>query len=178
MVSLVQTFFVWLCLLSPSARSIIDRLFLYNVEHEEFRELYAGGIACITAPGCIKYSLGFVSCIYYILNTKGTKFILFILVFILLSITATMIARTGLLIALTGVLFLLLAGCRNFKIGSFLAVVSVIIIVTAILVYMASNNVDFVIERFTRLLYLFDVGVDDAFLNSCLLYTSPSPRDA
>ena len=166
MVSLVQTFFVWLCLLSPSARSIIDRLFLYNVEHEEFRELYAGGIACITAPGCIKYSLGFVSCIYYILNTKGTKFILFILVFILLSITATMIARTGLLIALTGVLFLLLAGCRNFKIGSFLAVVSVIIIVTAILVYMASNNVDFVIERFTRLLYLFDVGVDDAFLNS------------
>lgn len=43
---------------------------------------------------------------------------------------------------------------------------SVIIIVTAILVYMASNNVDFVIERFTRLLYLFDVGVDDAFLNS------------
>lgn len=86
------------------------------------------------------------------------------MVFILLSITATMIARTGLLIALTGVLFLLLAGCRNFKIGSFLAVVSVIIIVTAILVYMASNNVDFVIERFTRLLYLFDVGVDEHFL--------------
>lgn len=165
-VSLLQTFFVWLCLLSPSARGIIDRLFLYNVEHEEFRELYAGGIACITAPGCIKYSLGFVSCIYYILNTKGIKFILFILVFILLSITATMIARTGLLIALTGVLFLLLAGCRNFKISYFLAVMSVISIVTAILVYMASNNVDFVIERFTRLLYLFDVGVDDAFLNS------------
>jgi len=166
MVSLLQTFFVWLCLLSPSVRSIIDRLFLYNVEHEEFREFYAGGIACITAPGCIKYSLGFVSCIYYILNTKGFKFIIFILVFILLSITATMIARTGLLIALTGILFLLLAGCRNFKISYFLSVMSVIIIVTAILVYMASNNVDFVIERFTRLLYLFDVGVDDAFLNS------------
>ena len=166
MVSLLQTFFVWLCLLAPSARDIIDKLFLYNVETEELRELYAGGIACIAAPGCIKYSLGFVSCIYYILNTKGIKSILFILLFIFLSITATMIARTGLVITLTGVLFLLLAGCRNFKISQFLTVMSVICIVVATLIYVASNNIDFVAERFARLFYLFEVGVSDAFLNS------------
>ena len=162
-VTIIQTICIWLCLLVPSIKELLDSLFLYNTDHEEFREAYAGGLACITAPGAIKYSLGIVSCVYFIIKTEKIKY--FVL-FILLTVTATMVARTGLLIALVCLVFMLVHLFRKVSMRTVLSYSLGCVLIVYLLVLVAGNNIDFVEERFQRLLFLFEVGLNDAFLTA------------
>ena len=78
------------------------------------RSLYAGGLACITAPGALKFSLGLIAVAYYINKfNKGIDIVLYIY----FSIIITLIARTGLFVAGTGLIIVSLVntGKKDFS---------------------------------------------------------------
>ena len=98
----IQSVVICLCLAIPQFAEAIDRTFVspgsdYVLNH---RSEYAGGIACITAPGLLKFSMGIVACLYKVLSTKKQWYML---LYFFLAIVGTLIARTGLFVSLAGI---------------------------------------------------------------------------
>lgn len=98
----IQSIIICICLASPSFSEMIDKIFVspgsdYVLTH---RSEYAGGIACVTAPGLLKFSMGIVACLYKVLSTKKQWYML---LYFFLAIVGTLIARTGLFVSLAGI---------------------------------------------------------------------------
>ena len=162
LVTIIQSIFIWLCTFYPSFGQRLDSIFLYNYEHENLRELsYAYGLACTAAPGAIKYCLGLISCLYFYGKNKK---VIYIILFIAFVLTGTMMARTSLIFGVMGLAIFPVISGKRITIKNILSVLIPLSVICLLLFNLISNNANFFSEQFSRLLYLFDVGFNDAFL--------------
>lgn len=161
-VSIIQSIFIWLSILFPVVLDILDSIFLYNIEHAELRELnYAGGLACTAAPGAIKYSFGLICCLYMLRKKHSGLYVFIYLIFVL---TGSMVARTSFLLGLIGLFFMPIIARKDGNNKKIVGFVFSLVITLGFIYYLIMTNTSFFAEQFLRLTYLFDVGIDDAFL--------------
>lgn len=118
LVSCLQSCIVFLCLINQNFCDWIDSTFntYYfihpNVTVSMFRARgYAGGIFCITSTGVLQLSVGLISCIYKILESRSK--LLYTGMFIFLSFIITAVSRTGLIIVAVSLLFLIIESMRR-----------------------------------------------------------------
>ena len=140
--TLVQAGFILASLANPAFGEMLDITFSSGDNTEYLmghRSGYAGGIACITAPGCLRFSMGVVAAFYFAI--KRNAFIP-LLVFIVLSIIGTMVARTGMFIGLIGLIIISIRqGANNFF-------KYILIVILAFLAFLFFNNQIDIIEYF------------------------------
>lgn len=104
--TLIQAVLILASLVNPAFGEYLDTTFAteekteYIVTH---RIGYAGGLACITAPGCLRFSMGLVAAFYYSIKNNNP---ITIILFAVLSVIATMVARTGFFIGLVGLIMM------------------------------------------------------------------------
>lgn len=132
--TILQSLIIIACLASPAFQTRLDTIFALESDYVAIhRSEYAGGLACITAPGALKFCIGLVACAYFLLKKKSGWFMA---LYLALSLMATMIARTGLFIAAAGMLVFLLYFAieeRNFRFFWVLLSIVLVIAVTIIL---------------------------------------------
>lgn len=158
----IQSFFVIYSLVNPLFGALLDSTFSLDDDYvTSHRSGYAGGLNCITAPGCLKFSMGLVAAVYFCLNKRS---LIYYASFIFLSVVATMIARTGLLLSLCGLLVIVYGGM---KVGTGKLILNIILplcILGCLLFYFVENGGFNDIFEFKRLQNLFeDGGSDDGF---------------
>lgn len=106
--TIVQSVIVVWCLIFPETSTLLDYYFFDEEQAayiERHRGQYAGGLACITAPGCLRFSMGLISCLYFCLKKQS---IIYMILFFYLGFIATMIARTGMIISAVGIVIILI----------------------------------------------------------------------
>lgn len=161
--TIIQGIIILLCLINPSVTTYIDSTFVQDSIARK-RWGYAGGLACSTAPGCIKFSLGLIACMYFILTNN--KSIYYFLNFFL-SIIIMLIARTGAVFVAISLLFLLYALNKEGKASkAFNYVASSVIfllLLFAILAYTGSLSA--FSQRFVRYVNLIQNGAYDEFFS-------------
>lgn len=148
--TLLQAIIIIICLASSSFQTRLDRIFAFESKYVALhRQEYAGGLACITAPGALKFSMGLIACAYFLLKKKRS---LCVALYLFLSLMATLVARTGVFVAGTGLIVILLYFVieeRNFHI--FWIVLSIAIIVgIAIMLLSYFNLWSFLANRLSR----------------------------
>ena len=166
-VTIIQTIIIIICLWSSDFAYALDHTFATGETLEyitSHRDEYAGGLACITAPGAFKYSLGLIACVYFSLKKKKTRYLIAYFAF---SVVITMIARTGFFIALIGLLVILVGTGRSRKGGSSFKVLlsaALILLVAVFALYMLDLQA-FFDSRYQRLFALFENGLRAEFLD-------------
>lgn len=176
-----QSLIIGACLYSSDFANMIDSYFAASESVNEYvvghRGGYAGGIACITAPGLLKFSIGYVACIYKYLQTRNFSFLLIYFVY---AVIGTMIARTGLLISVVCI-FWLYKSTGTFKDIFRLSLFSAFAFVLLIVVIIYFDLGDFFLTRFKRF-EQFEYGLDYAFFNAYFqtndLYRAYLPLDS
>lgn len=153
--TLIQSAIVVTCLIFPQVGVLLDLMFFEDEKADYIlthRIGYAGGLACITAPGALRFSMGLVACLYFYLKDRSVKYML---LFFYLGFIATMIARTGLILSVVGILVILWQLGKENAVAALKIVGSIIIAGLVLIVFLA--NVD-VTEYFgfTRLFDLFE----------------------
>lgn len=161
-VGVIQTFCIWLCLLVPSFKLIVDLTFNKALEFDAFRDSYAGGIGCITAPGFLRYATGLFACLYFILSTGKIKYILLFIVF---GITGAMVARTGVLVFFISSLIALLYFLSSRRLSTIATTLFIAVILLLSIGLIIGKNASFFEDRFGRLNYLLETGANDAFFS-------------
>lgn len=160
-----QSLIIAACLCSSDFATMIDSYFAASESVNEYvvghRGGYAGGIACITAPGLLKFSIGYVACIYKYLQTRNFSFLL---IYFIYAIIGTMIARTGLLISVVCI-FWLYKSTGTFKDAFRLSLFSAFAFVLLIVVIIYFDLGDFFLTRFKRF-EQFEYGLDYAFFDA------------
>ncbi len=154
--TVIQTFFIWICTTNPQTGLTVDILFNASEYTKEGRLVgYAGGLGCITAPGLLRYTTGFVASIYFLFKTKKTVFFILYLFFVF---TGTMVARTGLFIGLVGLLIVFAFFFSKNKFRTILtsALVVLLVLFFVTLINQRSSNKDFFDERFQRMISLYE----------------------
>lgn len=159
--TIIQSGFIVTSLINPSFGMFLDLTFAdadkadYIMRH---RSGYAGGLACITAPGCLRFSMGLVSSLYFALN-KSNPF--YLILFVVLGIIATMIARTGLFICIVGFIIISIQKGTNSLVKYFFSIVMVGVVA---LVFSSQISIRdyFDFKRMEMLLYEDD---GEAFVN-------------
>lgn len=166
-VTYIQTIIIVICLLSPTFANSLDHTFASGETLEyitSHRSMYAGGLACITAPGAFKYSLGMIACVYFILEQKRN---IYFIPFSIFSVVIVMIARTGLIVAALGLFIVLFESIQEKKTVDFLkrgASIIVILCVCIAIFYVFDLN-DFFVTRLKRLILLFEKGAKEEFFD-------------
>lgn len=156
--TIIQSLFVAGSLIDPSFRAAIDLIFNNFARNESLRESYAGGLACISAPGAIKFSMGLMACFYFILKQGKLKYYF---LYFYLSLLCAMIARTGLILSLVGILLLFIFNILVVKnvgrsIKTLLAIfalfyISILIISSSQLNVLTSGAIDVYLNKFVAL---------------------------
>lgn len=165
-ISIAQAIIIWACLLMPDFSASIDSWFGQEEYFTEARRGYAGGISCITSQGAIKMSLGLMSNLYFLTKSNKGRALLIILYFIL-GITTALVARTGLVFFIVGLFtFLSFISVRE-KSGTIIKIILVVAIIIAVFFWiMTVAFPEFFETNFSRMLFLFNVGINDAFLDN------------
>lgn len=166
-VTIAQTIIIILCLCSSDFAHTLDHTFAAGETLEYItahRSGYAGGLACITAPGAFKYSLGLVACVYFILNKPKMRYLILYFAF---SVVITMISRTGLFIAAVGFLVIIWKTWQSrnntplFKV----TLSTILILLAAVIVYYLLDMREFFDNRLQRLFALFENGFKEEFFD-------------
>lgn len=166
-VTIAQTIIIILCLCSPNFAYALDHTFATGETLEyitSHRSGYAGGLACITAPGAFKYSLGLIACVYFLLNKQKMRYLIMYFGF---SVIVTMISRTGLFIAIVGFLIILWYTVRSrnstllFKMG----LSTIFMLLAAGFVFYLFDMHVFFNSRLQRLFALFENGFKAEFFD-------------
>lgn len=152
--TLIQAIIIVICLINPVWSLALDNVFVVEdqaVRVERYRLGYAGGLACITAPGCLRFSMGLIACLYFCLKKKT---LIYMVLFFFLGFVATMIARTGLFLSSVGLLILIWQSMRFDHVSSLKMIL--IILVTSFLLIFFMKYIDITeYFGFDRLLDLF-----------------------
>lgn len=162
LVGILQSISIILCLSSPIFSQIIDSTF--NSHMEEFfrqhRGGYAGGIGCITSAGVVKFSLSLIACVHLFLKSKK---VLYLIIFIILSIIATLISRTGLIIVVLGMYFII----RSLTSKQIVKMV-ITLFTFVFLIFLIPKELldDFISTRFYRYSELFESGLKQNFFDA------------
>lgn len=154
--TLLQSGFVIYCLIDPLFGVMLDSTFSLDEDYvQDHRIGYAGGLNCITAPGCLKFSMGLVAAVYFCIKHKT---LIWYAIFIFLSVIATMIARTGLLLSICGLLIILFEGFQHGSSKMIIRIIFPLSIVGIFLLYFVlSGGFDDLFD-FKRLQMLTDGG--------------------
>lgn len=160
----IQSIFVVYSLINPLFGVMLDSIFSLDEDYvTRHRSGYAGGLNCITAPGCLKFSMGLVASVYFCIKRRS---LIHYISFIFLSVVATMIARTGLLLSFCGLMIIIYSGIKQH--GSKLIVNTIfpLCILACALYYFVDNGGFTDFFEFKRLQNLFeDGGSDDGFFD-------------
>ena len=161
MATIIQAGFIIACLSNPTFGMLLDLTFAdaekadYIMSH---RSGYAGGLACIAAPGCLRFSMGLVSSLYFAMKKKSP---FYILLFVALGIIATMVARTGLVISMIGFMIISIQkGSANI----IRYVLSLTIVGLVVLAFSSQISLSDYFD-FKRLDRLFNEGDDQVFVD-------------
>ena len=166
---ILQTIVIFYCLINPYFVLLIDATLNFspealsnNMSISETRELYAGGIGCITSSGLIKYTLTcLIPCTYFCVKKEGW---FYLLLFLPLAFCATMLARTGLIFVIILALFIVLKRFHG-QSAIQLSVISVIALFLIVSLFSSQKYSRFVEERFFRYESLKEGG-GQGFFNS------------
>lgn len=151
---ILQAIVIFYCLINPYFVLLIDATLNYspealsnNMSISEIRELYAGGIGCITSSGLIKYTLTcLIPCTYFCVKNESW---FYLLLFLPLAFCATMLARTGLIFVIILVLFIVFKRFHG-QSAIQLSVISVIALFLIVFLFSSQKYSRFVEERFFR----------------------------
>ena len=165
--TIAQTVIIILCLCSSDFANVLDHTFATGETLEyitSHRGGYAGGLACITAPGAFKYSLGLIACVYFILNKQQMRYLIMYFGF---SVVITMISRTGLFIATVGFLIILWKTWQSKNNTSLFKVIlsTILILLAAVIAYYVFDMREFFDNRLQRLFVLFENGFKAEFFD-------------
>ena len=124
---LLQAFIIWVCITVPGIGIFVDLMFNQTEIYSIARDGYAGGVGCIAAPGYLRFFFAQLACFYFIVTSKSHK-LLYLIIYLFLSLTGSMIARTGLIGSMIGVIVVVLylvtiKGNRNLVLGIVIAAV-------------------------------------------------------
>ncbi|NLE04585.1 MAG: hypothetical protein GX638_07270, partial [Crenarchaeota archaeon] len=156
--TIAQAIIIILCQFVPTFCNFIDINFSTDYEYViTHRSTYAGGLACITAPGFFRFSMGLFACVYFICKSKKISYFI---IYMILSFIGTMIARTGLIIAAIGMLLILFYSLTRGGYSTLIKMVisSIIIIVLAVVLLNNPNIQAYLGRTFIRLINLFNNG--------------------
>ena len=163
-VTILQAILIIMCTISIPFRTFIDTAYEseYVILH---RNGYAGGLACITAPGLFRFSMGLISALYYTVTKKKP---LFLFLYIVLSFIGTMIARTGLFVGIVGLIIILVCQCKDKNVKPLIWSVFALIciVVLALISIRVFNLSDWLSITFRRLIKLSKRGLNEGFMNN------------
>lgn len=133
--TLLQAVIIIICLSNVNIQTTLDTIFAsesdYIITH---RKYYAGGIACITAPGSLKFSIGLIASVFFFLKSNKN---VYIAIYIFLAIIAVLIARTGAFVAGVGLLIMTFVSFKSKNtinaVKYLLVAVSLIVVVVAVI---------------------------------------------
>ena len=172
--TVVQGVIILLCLINPNVTTFIDTTFVQeNIARKRWG--YAGGLACSTAPGCIKFSIGLIACMYFILKKGKT---IYNALFFFLSIIVILIARTGAVFVGVSLIFMLYILNKEGKATkAFNYIASIIVLLIALfLVLIYTGGLSAFSLRFTRYVNLLQNGAYDEFFRGFSSENSSLPR--
>lgn len=164
--TLVQSLFVIYSLIEPTFGIMLDATFSLDEDYvTRHRTGYACGLACTTAPGCLRFSMGLLAAAYFAIKNKR---LFDYAIYIFLTLVATMIARTGLLFGSIGLFVIIIASIKDDKFTSLFTVFLPLILIGYFVVdYVASGGINEYFD-FYRLKDLFESGTDDNFFQDYL----------
>lgn len=165
MATLIQSMFVVYSLVDPLFGVMLDSTFALDEDYvTRHRTGYAGGLNCITAPGCLKFSMGLIAAAYFCMKNKS---LIYYILFIFLSVVATMIARTGLLLSFCGLMVILYGGAKQGGVKLIANTLLPLCVVGGALYYFADSGGFEDLFNFKRLQNLFEGGgSDDGFFGA------------
>lgn len=151
-VTIIQTISIWISTVFPQVGLVIDATFnsdFLDVDMTQMRLSYSGGIGCITSSGVVRYSLGFVACIYLFFTKSSQWYVILLLIF---GLTCSMIARTGILVSLIAFLVFLFCLVKTKKIANLKSIVipSVLVLLVYHVVINSNIYLSFFDDRFVR----------------------------
>lgn len=146
----IQTIIIIICLVNPPLTVILDSTLNYNPDlysshiASDLRELYAGGIGCITSSGLVKYVLtGMLPCVYFCVKTQKN---IYFKLFFVMSFCAAILARTGLLLDIIMLVFIFY---RNFRLRNLFYIGFVLVVSLWIISSIAGSGlIDNFIDRY------------------------------
>lgn len=153
--TLLQSAFVVTCLIIPQFGVLLDLMFFEDDDAAliiKHRTEYAGGLACIAAPGTLRFSMGLIACLYFYLKSRSVKYML---LFFYLGFIATMIARTGLILSIVGILVILWRFSKENGAAALRIVGSLIVAGVVLVVFLSNVNISDYFE-FSRLFDLIE----------------------
>lgn len=165
--TIVQSIIVITCLIVPQLGVLLDLMFFddekadYIIRH---RTGYAGGLACITAPGALRFSMGLIACLYFYLKNRFVKYML---LFFYLGFIATMVARTGLILSIVGILVIIWQFGKENAVAT-LRIAGAIIVAGLVLVVFLINVDITEYFGFTRLFDLIEGDGGSEFVDNYL----------
>jgi hypothetical protein len=149
--TILQSVVILYCVVHPSMGELIDMIFVQEgaLDH---RSGYAGGIACITAPGLFRFTMGMIASAYFVIKKKSS---LYLILYLFLTFIGSMIARTGLFIGLLGLIVILVNYSSQHKTSRVILTVfgTFIIIIIGAYIFRQTNFLElFEFERMKDLL--------------------------
>lgn len=162
--TLLQSAFVVSSLIIPQFGVLLDLMFFGDDDAATMiqrRTGYAGGLACIAAPGTLRFSMGLIACLYFYLKSRSVKYML---LFFYLGFIATMIARTGLILSIVGIMVILWKFAEENAVAALRVVGTIIIAGVALVVFLSNVNITDYFE-FTRLFDLIEGNGGSRFVD-------------
>lgn len=109
---IIQSFIIIVALFSPSLSIGLSLLFpedAYNTgENGGFEETikygYHVGLGVYSSAGVLKMAVGQIGACYFLMKSRGGKFVFHLVLYLVISVAATVVARTGLLISVAGLI--------------------------------------------------------------------------
>lgn len=163
MVSVIQAVIILICMINPQFSNFIDKNFYLDYEYVTRHRIgYAGGLAAITAPGLLRFSMGYFAVLYFYFKTQKIRYII---LFISLSVIGTLIARTGLVLSVVGLVvtfIFLLFNKRNINILKYTLLLSLMVIFTVVIIEIFSLQQLFE-TSFSRVFDWIELGINEVF---------------
>lgn len=160
-IGILQTIVIILGLANPVFGDVVYNTFVQEGA-PDYRYGYAGGIACITAPGLIRYSTSLIACLFFIIKKQAY---FYVILYAVLAFVGVMIARTGLLFAVLGLVFLIFVEIKT----NHPKMIMALLVTACILIVFGAAIADYIgvfnLFDFHRLNDLFTEGAGNQFFD-------------
>lgn len=162
-VTLIQSVAILLGTFIPGVSYIFQVLFDNNAGYadrdlEALSQSYASGIACFTSEGVTRFTIGLVACGYKYISSKK---IVYVGLYIFLSVVNSMLSRTGMLMSIVGLLVIMYFLVKSRGI-SFLGLIPFVVLAFFSYFIISDLSPDFY-DRFSRYAEFKDDGVESFF---------------
>jgi hypothetical protein len=169
---IIQATIIILATLSPSLEMVLKSFYLGDVSDTENVDIiermtsggYQIGFQCFTSQGSLKMAMGQVGACYFLMKKDGSRFILHLFLFLLITFATSLLSRTGLFLS-AACLFVVLInkGKKGYK--GLSTSLLIILIVFFIFSYISGNFVsnEYLSDNFRRFASLFSTGMEESY---------------